>query len=94
MGSTGGGLPPAVASAADHVAADPGLSAARHRYAFLPVLGDGEGSLPTALDEAAAVPFADGTAIRSEHVTLEEARAAFATLLPDDVDVTLYPCDD
>ena len=46
------------------------------------------------LDEAAAVPFADGTAIRSEHVTLEEARAAFATLLPDDVDVTLYPCDD
>lgn len=93
-GSTWDGLPPAVASAADHIAADPGFSAPRHWYAFLPVLGDGEGSLPAALDEAAAVPLPGGTAIRSEHVTLEEAQAAFGALLPDDIDVTLYPCDD
>jgi hypothetical protein len=26
--------------------------------------------------------------------TLDEARAAFAAILPADVDVTLYPCDE
>ncbi len=94
QGSTWAGLPPAAASAVDHIPADPGLSAARHWFAYLPALEIGEGPLPTALDEAAAVEFPDGTAIRSEHVTLEEARAAFSAILPPDADVTLYPCDD
>jgi homoserine dehydrogenase len=94
LGSTWGGLPPATASAADHIDADDGLAGARHWYAFLPALDLPDQDLPAALDEAAAVRFEDGTAIRSEHVSLDEARAAFATILPADVDVTLYPCDD
>jgi homoserine dehydrogenase len=94
LGSTWGGLPPATASAADHIDADDGLAGARHWYAFLPVLEMPTADLPTALDEAASLRFEDGTAIRSEHVTLGEARAAFASILPADIDVTLYPCDD
>ena len=50
--------------------------------------------LPPALDRAASVEFEDGTAIRTEVATVEEARAAFAAILPDDIDVTLYPVDD
>jgi hypothetical protein len=50
--------------------------------------------LPAALDEAATVELEDGTAVRSERVTLDEAQAAFRAILPRDVDVTLYPIDD
>ena len=50
--------------------------------------------LPAALDRAASVEFEDGTAIRTEVATVEEARAAFSAILPPDVDVTLYPVDD
>jgi homoserine dehydrogenase len=94
LGSTWGGLPPATTSIADHIEADDGLAGARHWYAFLPVLDMPTADLPAALDEAAALRFDEGTAIRSEHVTLAEARAAFAAVLPADADVTLYPCDD
>ena len=38
--------------------------------------------------------FEDGTAIRSEVVTLAGMRAAMAEILPDGADVTLYPVDD
>jgi len=89
LGSTWAGLPAASGPAA--AAADP-LDGRRHWYALLPAVS--AGPLPTALDEAAAVAFEDGTAIRSEAVTLAEAKAAFAAILPDDVDVTLYPVDD
>jgi len=94
LGSTWAGLPPAVASADGPIGAEDGLAGSRHWFAFLPALDLAGRSLPAALDEAAAVAFDDGTAIRSEHVTLEEARAAFAAVLPLDADVTLYPCDD
>ena len=50
--------------------------------------------LPTALDEAAAVSFEEGSALRTEVVTLAEARAAFDAILPPGADVTLYPVDD
>ena len=89
LGSTWAGLPAAAGPAA--AAADP-LDGRRHWYAFLPAVS--AGPLPAALDEAAAVAFEDGTAIRSEAVTLAEAKAAFAAILPDGVDVTLYPVDD
>jgi homoserine dehydrogenase len=89
LGSTWAGLPAASGPAV--VAADP-LDGRRHWYAFLPAVS--AGPLPAALDEAAAVAFEDGTAIRSEAVTLAEAKAAFAAILPDAVDVTLYPVDD
>ncbi len=89
QGSTWAGLTPATAAATPAV--DP-LDGRRHWYAFVPAVREGE--LPTALDEAAAVEFEDGTAIRSEVVTLAEAKAAFRAILPDGVDVTLYPVDD
>jgi homoserine dehydrogenase len=89
LGSTWAGLPAASAPAV--AAADP-LDGRRQWYAFLPAVESGP--LPTALDEAPTVAFEDGTAIRSEAVTLTEARAAFSAILPDDVDVTLYPVDD
>ncbi len=66
----------------------------RHWYTFVPAVRAGIGSLPTALDEAASVTFEDGTALRTEVVTLDEARAALAAILPDGADVTLYPVDD
>jgi hypothetical protein len=72
-------------------ATDP-LDGRRHWYAFVPAVKPGP--LPAALDEAATVEFEDGTAIRSEAVTLAEAKAAFDAILPDGVDVTLYPVDD
>jgi homoserine dehydrogenase len=90
VGSTWAGL--ATASGPAIAAADP-LDGPRHWYAFVPAVRAGV-TLPTALDEAASVTFEDGTAIRSEVVTLAEAKAAFATILPAGVDVTLYPCDD
>jgi homoserine dehydrogenase len=90
VGSTWAGLAPATGPAV--AAADP-LDGPRHWYAFLPAVR-GDVTLPTALDEAASVMFEDGTAIRSEVVTLAEARSAFAAILPDGVDVTLYPVDD
>lgn len=89
LGSTWAGLPAATGPAVK--ATDP-LDGRRHWYAFLPAVKSGP--LPAALDEAAAVGFEDGTAIRSEVVTLAEAQAAFAAILPDGVDVTLYPVDD
>ena len=52
------------------------------------------GPLPDVLDDAATIELEDGTAILTEVATLAEARAAFAALLADDVDVTLYPVDD
>jgi homoserine dehydrogenase len=90
VGSTWAGLFPATGPAV--AAADP-LDGPRHWYAFLPAVR-GDVPLPAALDEAASVEFEDGTAIRSEVVTLAEAQAAFSAILPDDVDVTLYPVDD
>jgi homoserine dehydrogenase len=89
LGSTWAGLAPATGAA---VAAADALDGPRHWFAFLPAVK--AGPLPAALDEAATVGFEDGTAIRSEVATLAEAKAAFASILPDGVDVTLYPVDD
>jgi homoserine dehydrogenase len=87
--STWAGLPPAGAPAG---AAVDGLDVARHWYAFVPPVD--VSNLPAALDEAASVSFEDGTALRTEVVTLAEARAAFDAILPAGADVTLYPVDD
>ena len=87
--STWAGLPPAGAPA---IAAVDGLDVARHWYAFVPPVD--VSNLPAALDEAASVSFEDGTALRTEFVTLSEARAAFDAILPAGADVTLYPVDD
>jgi homoserine dehydrogenase len=89
LGSTWAGLSPATSAAVR--ACDP-LDGPRHWYAFVPAVRDV--ALPTALDEAAAVGFEEGTAIRSEFVTLAEAKAAFDAILPEGVDLTLYPVDD
>jgi homoserine dehydrogenase len=89
-GSTWAGAAPAAGPAIS--ALDP-LDGPRHWFAFVPAIRAGVG-LPEAHDEAASVEFADGTAIRSEVVTLAEARAAFDAILPAGADVTLYPVDD
>jgi hypothetical protein len=91
MGSTWAGLPSATGTA--RAAVDP-LDGPRRWYAFLPSLPAVDDELPAALDRAASVEFEDGTAIRTEVATVEEARAAFAAILPADVDVTMYPVDD
>ena len=74
-------------------AVDP-LDGPRRWFAFIPTLPAIDGALPSALDRAASVQFDEGTAIRTEVMTLDDARAVFAAILPDDVDVTLYPVDE
>ena len=91
LGSTWAGLSPSTGPA--ETAVDP-LDRPRRWYAFLPAIPAIDGDLPAPLDRAASVEFEDGTAIRTEVATLAKARAAFAAILPDDVDVTLYPVDD
>jgi homoserine dehydrogenase len=91
LGSTWAGLPPSTGPAEGAV--DP-LDRPRRWYAFLPTIPPIDGDLPAPLDRAASVEFEDGTAIRTEDATLADARAAFAAILPDGVDVTLYPVDD
>ena len=87
--STWAGLPPAEAPA---IAAVDGLDVPRHWFAFLPPVDVTD--LPAALDEAAAVSFDEGSALRTEVVTLAEAREALDAILPPGTDVTLYPVDD
>jgi len=91
VGSTWAGLPAATGGAV--AAVDP-LDGPRRWFAFLPTLPQIDGALPSALDRAASVEFEDGTAIRTEVTSLDDARAAFDAILPADVDVTLYPVDD
>ena len=54
----------------------------------------GTAALPALLRDSATVAFEDGTAVRTPDATLAEVRAAFAAIVPDGVDVTLYPVDD
>jgi homoserine dehydrogenase len=92
--STWAGLSPADAgpNGGGAVAADPGHDEPRHWYAFVPP--PAIEALPSALDEAASCEFESGIAVRSERVTLDEARAAFSAILSPGVDVTLYPVDE
>ena len=102
VGSTWAGLAPAPAPAI--AAADP-FDRPRRWFAYVPtqagwdpVTEDGEASalaaLPALLRDSATVAFEDGTAVRTPDATLAEVRAAFAAIVPDGVDVTLYPVDD
>jgi len=88
--STWSGLP---AAGPTLEAGDPFVGA-RHWFALVPAVRAGVETLPTALDAAASVIFEHGTALRTEVVTLAEARAAFVEIIPDGADVTLYPVDD
>ena len=87
--STWAGLSPAMGPAV--AAVDP-LDAPRHWYAFVPAVRPG--LLPRAFSDAATVAFGDGSAMRIRVATREAAQAAFTAILPDGVDVTLYPVDD
>ena len=88
LGSTWAGLPAAPSSSV--AAVDP-LEEPRPWYAFVPPTATT--ALPDALDNAASVDFEDGTAIRTTVLLLAAARSAVAAILPDGVDVTLYPVD-
>ena len=93
LGSTWAGLPPAAAPGTAPLQAADVLAEPRHWFAFLPAIEE-PASLPNALGEPASVAFEDGTAILTERISLADARAVFASLLPAGVDVTLYPSDD
>ncbi len=56
--------------------------------------GGDDAPLPALLRDSATVAFEDGTAVRTPDATLADVRAAFAAIVPDGVDVTLYPVDD
>jgi homoserine dehydrogenase len=91
QGSTWAGLFPATDAAIPAV--DP-LDAPRRWFAFLGAVRSSDGELPAAIARAASVDFDDGTALRTDVVTLADAQAAFDAVLPDGADVTLYPVDD
>ncbi len=91
QGSTWAGLLPATGAAIPAV--DP-LDAPRRWFAFLGAVRSSDGELPAAIGRAASVDFDDGTAIRTDVVTLADAQVAFDAVLPDGADVTLYPVDD
>ncbi len=91
LGSTWAGLPPATEAAISAV--DP-LDGPRRWFAFVPSVRAMDGALPPPIARAASVDFDDGTAIRTDVATLGDAQAAFRAILPDDIDITLYPVDD
>jgi homoserine dehydrogenase len=88
LGSTWAGLPAAPSSSVPAV--DP-LDEPRPWYAFIPPTASA--AVPDAFDNAASVEFEDGTALRTTVLPLAAARSAVAAILPDGVDVTLYPVD-
>jgi homoserine dehydrogenase len=91
QGSTWAGLPPATNAAVPAV--DP-LDWPRRWFAYVGAVRASDGDLPRAIERAASVDFDDATAIRTDVVTLADAKAAFDAVLPDGADVTLYPVDD
>ncbi len=91
-GSTWGTLPPPPAMAAGASTVDP-LGAPRAWFAVVP--GVPAAPVPgSATGVAAAVAVADGVAVRTESLTLDEARRAVASLVPVGHDVPLYPVAD
>ncbi len=89
-GSTWAGLAPAGETPVVANVADP-FAVARPWFAFLPGIAP-EG---VELGETAAIEVMEGgTVVRTGPLPLERLRAAIATLLPDGVDVTLYPVTD
>lgn len=89
-GSTWAGLAPA-SDVQDHAdEADP-LAAPREWFAFLPGItpDEVERAALGATGEIHAVP--GGTALRTGTLGLDQVRAALLTVVPDGVDVTLYP---
>ncbi|HYM82783.1 MAG TPA: homoserine dehydrogenase [Candidatus Dormibacteraeota bacterium] len=101
-GSTWGGLPVASGSSEGTSSVGAGLERPRPWFAFVPVApldraagagGAAGPALSGALADAPFVELADGIAVRTADMTVDEARRTFAAFLPPDVDVTLYPCD-
>jgi homoserine dehydrogenase len=88
LSSTWAGLPPAPAGAI--AALDPTTEVGRW-FAFVPVSPSELGATELGRD---AVSVNGGSAIRTASISVEEARAAFRSILPTGADVTLYPVDD
>ncbi len=98
LGGTWAGLPQAPAGRPVPV---PPLGGRRRWYVLIPAAEPG--SLPPApavpglgaiADGAMSLPVADGTAVLTGRLTLEELRVAVRALLPPAADATLYPVDD
>jgi homoserine dehydrogenase len=86
-GSTWAGLAPAAEASTGAEAADP-LAAPRAWFAFLPGVAPDQLNLDPTVAMAAA---RDGTAVRTGMLHLGQVRAALLTVVPDGLDVTLYP---
>ncbi|MEA2609700.1 MAG: homoserine dehydrogenase [Chloroflexota bacterium] len=86
--STWAGLAPAPPGAGG--ALDP-LGDARRWYALVPLA---QAELPELKFEHEFAALDGATSIRANGVSLDDARAAFRSILPPGVDVTLYPIDD
>ena len=97
QGSTWAGLAPASAALAPAAAATGApapadlFAAPRPWFAFLPGVDPGAVALG---ETAATVEVDDGVGVRTEPLALDAVRGAIAPLLPDGVDVTLYPVTD
>ncbi|HSW43099.1 MAG TPA: homoserine dehydrogenase [Patescibacteria group bacterium] len=88
--STWAGLPPAADAPVADGDRDP-LAAPRPWFAFLPGIAPGGVELG---ETAAIAGFEGGTVVRTGPLPPERVRAALAPLLPEDVDVPLYPVTD
>lgn len=88
LSSTWAGLPPAPAGAV--AALDP-ITEAHRWFAFVPVPQRELRATELGRD---VVSFDRGAAIRTESISLDEARAAVRSILPAGADATLYPVDD
>ncbi|MDO8484298.1 MAG: hypothetical protein Q7S35_05075, partial [Candidatus Limnocylindrales bacterium] len=91
LSSTWAGLAPATGPAAS--AADP-LEDPRRWYAFVPAPDVASPWHAARPKHVTITELGTGTAIRTQTLSLEAARATLAPILPDDIDVTLYPIDD
>lgn len=91
LASTWAGLAPATGPAA--AAADP-LDRPGRWYAFVPGAGPVTGAGGLGLDRVTIAEPGGGAAVRTEVMTLDEARALLSPILRDGADFTLYPIDD
>jgi homoserine dehydrogenase len=92
-GSTWGTLPPPPAMTAGASTVDP-LGASRAWFAFVPGVPAAHVAGIPAAGVAVARVVADGVAVRTEPLTLDQARRAVASLAPGGPDVPLYPVAD
>jgi homoserine dehydrogenase len=92
-GSTWGSLPPGPAASAEPALADP-LGGSRPWFAFVPGVDESQGAGLHLAPTVEVRGIADGIAVRTGPLTLDQARRVIAPLVPAGLDVPLYPVAD